>query len=144
MNMCIVVGKNPCLQHLVRGNGDAWNHVSRPESGLCNLCKVIYRVAVQHQLANLDGWDLSVWPDLCDIKMVAFRIENSEHEKGLYISSRAFWIDTQGQISYTSTLKKRLFMLSILHKCFIFHLIIKGLLCLIRVHLSQSLVLSFS
>ncbi len=70
VNVGVMVGENPCLQHLVRRNGDAWYHVAGTEGGLLHLCKVIDRVAVQHQLAYFDGRDLSVRPDLGDIEDV--------------------------------------------------------------------------
>ena len=68
--VCVGVGEDAGLQHLVRGCGDARHEVRRREGGLLDLREVVLRVPVQLHGADLDQRVVSVRPDLGEVERV--------------------------------------------------------------------------
>ncbi|MCY1230084.1 hypothetical protein D9M72_424810 [compost metagenome] len=68
--VCIGVGEDAGLQHLVRGSGDARNEVRRREGGLLDLREVVLRVAVQLHGAHLYQRVVRVRPHLGEVERV--------------------------------------------------------------------------
>src|SRR5665648_219367 len=70
VEMGIMIREKSTLKHLIRRSGNTRHKILRTECSLFNLRKVILRVAVQNQLANLDRWKVSMGPDFSDIKYI--------------------------------------------------------------------------
>lgn len=66
--MCIGIGQQPCLQHLVRRGAEAGRQVAGFKRSLFDLGEIVLRVAVEFQLADLDERIVAVWPDLGQIE----------------------------------------------------------------------------
>ena len=68
--VCVGVGEDAGLQHLVRGRGDARHEVRGREGGLLDLREVVLRVPVQLHGADLDQRVVRVRPDLGEVERV--------------------------------------------------------------------------
>ncbi len=65
-----MVAKESTLQQFVGRGCYTRDEVSRRESGLLYLCKVVLRVAVENHAADGDWWDIAMEPHLGDIEWI--------------------------------------------------------------------------
>src|SRR5690554_3279877 len=68
--LCVPVGEQPALQHAVRREADAGDHVGRSEGGLLHVLEVVIRIAIEFEVADLDQRVVLLRPDLGQIEGV--------------------------------------------------------------------------
>ncbi len=85
----IRVGEYAGLQHLVRREADAGNDIGRREGGVLDLGKIVFRVAVELQHADLDRRVVGMRPDLGQVERVVGRLLHVELRHDLHLNRPA-------------------------------------------------------
>src|SRR5271154_589950 len=70
MTVSIAIGEQPPLQHFVRGRTNARYEMRRVESGLLDLGKVVFRIAIKDHAANRHLRIVTIGPYLGKIKWI--------------------------------------------------------------------------
>mmetsp|Transcript_30103 Transcript_30103/g.39640 ORF Transcript_30103/g.39640 Transcript_30103/m.39640 type:complete len:302 (+) Transcript_30103:593-1498(+) len=68
--MGVCIGEQTPLEHFIWRRLNSRYHMGRCKCNLLHLCKVVFRVSVQHHAPNLNQREILVRPDLCKIKWV--------------------------------------------------------------------------
>lgn len=71
MSVSVAIGEESALQHFIGTRLDTGNHVCRIKGQLFHVGEVVFRIAIQHQLAYLYQWELLMRPNL-QRKVISF------------------------------------------------------------------------
>src|ERR1700748_2542521 len=70
VTLCIAIGAQPSLQHLVGRITDAWHDIGRRKCRLFDFGEYVFGVSVELEIPDFDQREAGLWPDFCQIEGV--------------------------------------------------------------------------